>query len=350
MIARASHESGRLVILKIGTLINHNALLRAVLALTPIVVIAAAFGQEIWLQAALVTVSVDVAADRSGLAPVGIVFHGVAIATGFIALVVSFAVPALFVGCITLLAAASILVTVRGTELRTLGMFTFIPALYLACETADKAPPDQLIERGFAMLPYIILAIVPVLLFSALKHVRTRHPEVPHIQHFRRVLIRADHRKPASFASEMIAIALSVAVAASLVRGFDIAHGQWVIWSAACIVTGDAASARVKLQDRVIGALVGVPAGVAVGLMLPHYRFVYEIDLVIALLTFVAFHRYRTGFGVRCGCAAIAFILLGQSTITAGERAANVILGGMIGILFVLLVPIIATCIKPFTR
>jgi len=71
------------------------------------------------------------------------------------------------------------------------------------------------------------------------------------------------------------------------------------------IVPGTALGFRAKPQDRVTSALVSVSAGVAFGFLLPHYRFVCEIDPLAALLTFVALHRYRTGFGIRCVCAAI---------------------------------------------
>jgi hypothetical protein len=43
-----------------------------------------------------------------------------------------------------------------------------------------------------------------------------------------------------------------------------------VIWSAASVVTGDAASARRKLNDRLLGAFVGVPIGVTLGFLMPH--------------------------------------------------------------------------------
>jgi hypothetical protein len=40
-----------------------------------------------------------------------------------------------------------ILVTAKGDKLRSLGNFTFIPALYLACEAAEGNPRAALLER-----------------------------------------------------------------------------------------------------------------------------------------------------------------------------------------------------------
>jgi uncharacterized membrane protein YccC len=56
----------------------------------------------------------------------------------------------------------------------------------------------------------------------------------------------------------------------------------------------------------------------------------------------VAFRRYVISFCARCAAIAVAFMVLGEPTTSAGERIANVILGGVIGILFVLAVHAVA--------
>jgi hypothetical protein len=60
----------------------------------------------------------------------------------------------------------------------------------------------------------------------------------------------------------------------------------------------------------------------------------------------VALRRYVVAFGLRCGCAAFVLLLASQSAAIAAERAANVILGGIIGILFVLITRTISGAIK----
>ena len=83
-------------------------------------------------------------------------------------------------------------------------------------------------------------------------------------------------------------------------------HGQWVIWSAASVVTGDAGAAHLKLRDRAVGAFLGVPAGIGLGLFLPHGPIAYGMAVVASLMTLVAFRSYLLGFATRCAAIAAA--------------------------------------------
>lgn len=139
-----------------------------------------------------------------------------------------------------------------------------------------------------------------------------------------------------------------MAAAALLVEWRHIDNGQWAIWSAASVVTGDAATARVKLRDRGLGALAGVPLGLAAGHALPHGALVYTLATLASVLTLVAFRHYATGFGARCACIACASWVAQQSTAIAAERVVNVLAGGLIGIACVLATHWFAT--RPLTR
>jgi hypothetical protein len=93
----------------------------AMVVLAPIICAAVTTGQTAWLRAGLVTISTFIAMQRSGLAPLGVLLHGMAIVAGFMALLYALIVPQLFVlGC-ACLAAGSILVTAKGAKLRSLG-------------------------------------------------------------------------------------------------------------------------------------------------------------------------------------------------------------------------------------
>ena len=48
----------------------------------------------------------------------------------------------------------------------------------------------------------------------------------------------------------VLAVTLAVACSATLVAWRHIEYGQWAIWSSASVVTGNAASAHLKLRDR----------------------------------------------------------------------------------------------------
>lgn len=327
---------------RVMNLIERRELPRAVLALAPLLLAALVTGDAAWLQASLVTISTFIAVERSGVAPLGVVLHGIAITAGFMILVASFAHPTLFVISITTMAAASILVTTQGAELRWLGAFTFIPGLYLACELGEQVPPSQLVRGGLDFLPIMGLATIPVLLMSSVDRIRSRGTGITYLRHFAPVLTRTEAARVVPYWESAIAVALAVAVAAAIVETCHIEYGHWMIWSAASVVTGDAASARLKLRDRLVGVIVGVPAGVAVEWLLPHDRLVVGLTAFATLLTFVAFRRYVIGFGARCVCVTVAVLIAGQSTVDAGARLTNVILGGLIGIVFVLGVHAIA--------
>jgi hypothetical protein len=310
--------------------------MHAALVLAPLVAVAIASGQPIWLQAAIVSGSAFIVMEKTNLAPLGVALHGIAIAAGFLVLLATISTPPAFVGATAAMAAASILVTAKGDKLRPLGNFTFIPALYLACETAEGTPRGVLLDRGLAFLPYIAAAMVSVIVLAAALHVRDRDLGVSHIRHLTRFRRRVvDHGVAASVVEAMVAVTLAVACASIIVERRHLDHGQWVIWSAASVVTGDAASARRKLGDRMLGAFVGVPIGVTLGFLMPHSGIILKLATIGAVLSLIAFRRYPLGFGLRCALVALALIDDGQSVAFAAERVENVALGGAIGLVFV---------------
>jgi uncharacterized membrane protein YccC len=119
-----------------------------------------------------------------------------------------------------------------------------------------------------------------------------------------------------------------------------------MIWSAASVVTGNAASARQKFRNRLTGAVVGVSFGVAVGLIIPHALFMRVLVVFAAMLTLICIRSYTLAFGVRCACAAIAFVLAGKPWIFGGERLLNVAVGSFIGLLCALTVSAIVARTK----
>ncbi len=319
-----------------GELETHS-LIRAGIVLTPLIVLGEVFGQSIWLQAMIVTISAFIVMEKSSLAPLGVVLHAFAVAGGFLVLLATRWSPPLFVAATATMAALSILVTAYGHKLRSLGNFTFIPALYLACEQGESASQAGLLAQGLTFLPYIAAAVVPVILIATAEHVEDRDTATGLFRHYVRFRRRgADHGIPAPFLEAMAAVALAVACAAILVEWRGVDHGQWLVWSAASVVTGDAASAKRKLADRLVGAFVGVPVGVIAALILPRVAFVPNAAALGAMLTLVAFRRYPIAFAFRCVFAAIILVDMGQSTFSAAARVENVVMGGLIGLAFAL--------------
>ena len=312
--------------------IDAPRLRRTAIVLLPILLAALVTGDEYWLSALIVTISCFIAFDSASLAPTGVLLHGLVVLAGFLALFFALQVPAMFViGC-AVLAAITTGITRYGSGLRSLGSFTFVPALYLACEAAENCPPALFPQRAAQLLPYYGAAILPVLVASLVVHSRNESFRGGDIL-ARLTRLRGDgdlgERRLAGEA--VVTVVLAVSIAAALVEWLRLDHGQWVVWSAASIVTGDIITARRKLRDRFGGALAGVPLGIVLGFVLPHATIAYLLLTAAIPLTFVAFRRYWVGFGARCACIACALVLSGQSVAIAEERALNVLLGGVIG-------------------
>jgi hypothetical protein len=104
-----------------------RAVMHAALVLAPLVAVATASGQPIWLEAGIVSGSAFIVMEKTNLAPLGVALHGVAIALGFLVLLAAISTPPAFVGATAAMAGASILVTAKGDKLRSLGNFTLYP-------------------------------------------------------------------------------------------------------------------------------------------------------------------------------------------------------------------------------
>jgi Fusaric acid resistance protein-like len=344
------HSTGSSLLRRVETVFDGRALSRAMFALVPLLVLALVSGKSEWLAAAIVPVAMLIALDHSQLAPLGVFAHALAISAGFVILMASLAHPLLFVVATVLLGMGSVLVTAGGSALRSLGNFTFIPSLYLACESAEGVTRQALITRSVEVLPFLLIAALPILLLASVEHFRSRETGRPTLAHFAKWTRLFPNSESNAYIELMITVALAIACAAVLVEWRHVDHGQWMIWSAASVVTGNAVSARQKFRNRLTGAVVGVSFGVAVGLMIPHASFMRVLVVFTAMLTLICIRPYTLAFGVRCACAAIAFVLAGKPWIFGGERLLNVAVGSAIGLLCALTASAIAAHMKDTCR
>lgn len=317
---------------------------RTLAVCAPTIALYGATSDARWLLASIATVSIAIAVERVGIAPLGALAQGAAIVAGFLSLSCALSAwPAFVAGCATL-AAAAVALSRCGARLRSLGNFVFIPSLYLTCEAAAAH------HSATRLVPYLGAAMLPAIALSGVQAWRNA-PAAHRLHALARWRGARELGRPAASsdaAQAIVAVALAVAAAALLVEWRHIDNGQWAIWSAASVVTGDAATARVKLRDRGLGALAGVPLGLAAGHALPHGALVYTLATLASVLTLVAFRHYATGFGARCACIACASWVAQQSTAIAAERVVNVLAGGLIGIACVLATHWFAT--RPLTR
>jgi len=317
--------------------VHGRAAARALVAAAPFLALALARGDQVFFNTALVAISTLIASERASLTSLGVLLHGAAILAGFALLFFALPVAPLFVVACAAFAAASIWLGRDDPALRSLGNWTFIPALYLACEIGEGLAHDALVATASARLPLLALGVVPVLLLTSLDTLRER--DARGWTRLRRRHAPAAAEPPAVGAGEaMVAVAAAVGAAAAFVELSQIPHAQWAIWSAASVVTGDVASSRVKLRDRLAGAALGVPAGIALGFVVPHDPLVFALASFGAMLTLVSFRRYAVAFGLRCMLIALALLVASGSPGIAAERAVNVAIGGAFGIVAVLCV------------
>ena len=224
----------------------------------------------------------------------------------------------------------AVAVTRYGDALRTLGNWVFIPAVYLACEVREgTSAPEALHHAGVIVAgsPIALALVCAVQMFDYRQTGKAGSPPYG----------------PASadWLISAAATAIAVLAAAALVEVLELAQGQWVIWSAASVVVGDLSASTGKLKLRAMGAMVGVPLGLLVGILLPQSRVGYSLAVLGATLTLIAFSRYALGFGLRCFFIALAAAFAGSASGIAEERVANVITGGAFGLIAVALTDIV---------
>jgi uncharacterized membrane protein YqhA len=334
----------------IGTIFEARAFVRAMFGLVPLFILELVSGKPEWLVATIVPVAMLVALDRSRLAPPGVFAHAMAICAGVVVLLISLAHPFIFIFATVLLAMGSVLVTAGGSILNSLGNFTFISSLYLACEFAEGISPQALTSRAIEVVPFLLIAALPIMIVACVEQLPSRKAAQSARSQWLKWtrLSPDDERSP--YVERMLAVACAVAFAAVLVEWRHIDHGQWMIWSAASVVTGSATGARQKYRSRIKGAIIGVSLGTLIGLMVPHDSHMRELVVFAALLTLVCIRPYTLAFGLRCACAASAFVLAGQSWLKGGERLVNVAVGSTIGLLCVLGVSVIALHVERARR
>ncbi|MBU7440213.1 FUSC family protein [Paraburkholderia fungorum] len=316
-------------------LINNRMLLRGAMLLAPVFIMGLITGNPIWFRVQIVTVSVFIAAERSRLAPLGVLLHTLVIGCCFLTMTASLGRPGTFVIASVLLAIACVAITDAGVGMRWTGTFTFIPVLYVACATADGASGYQLGQTGLKVLPYLFCSALPVVFASCASYLWKKLVSKARGDGWHALRQVAEPPAPGCFEG-IIAAALAVGVAASLAGWHGIHYAQWLVWSAASVVTGDVGSARTKWRDRMVGAFVGVPAGMLVGIFMPHTPVLFDALTAAMALTLVAFNRYVVAFGARCALHAVAIIVAGHAVFAADCRVIDVAIGSVIGIVFVL--------------
>ncbi|MCP3476871.1 FUSC family protein [Bradyrhizobium sp. CCGUVB1N3] len=309
--------------------IKTGELVRALVVVGPLVAAYFLFREAALLNLGLVAVSLLIPALKLHLAPRAVALHYLAIVVTFVILFLAAPIKPLFVALTALAGFLAVAVTRYGDALRTLGNWVFIPAVYLACEVREGVSASEALRHAGVIVASSPIALALVCGIQIYDQRR-----------------RPDHAPPsygpaAEWLLPAAATAMAVFAAAALVEALRLAQGQWVMWSAASVVVGDLAASTGKLKQRAIGAFVGVPLGLLVGITLPESRAGYALAVLGATLTLIAFSRYIVGFGLRCFFIALAASFAGGASGIAEERVVNVITGGTFGLIAVGLTEIV---------
>ncbi|MFG1228883.1 FUSC family protein [Xanthobacter wiegelii] len=306
-----------------------GAIVRALVVTGPLVIAYLFTREPALVNLCLLTVSLLIPALKLRLSPSAVIVQYLVIVATFALLFLAAPIPPLFVVLAAVTGFMAAAVTRFGTLLRTLGNWVFIPAVYLALEIREGALGEAALWQAGVMLG---LSPVGLALVCAVQALDGR----------RRTLDRADIFGPPSgdWLGPAVATAAAVFAAAALVEVFDIREGQWLIWSAASVVVGDLSASTGKLRLRAMGALVGAPLGLLIGLALPVSEVGYSFCVLGAMLTLIAFSRYVIGFGARCFFIALAAAFAGTGSGIAAERVENVLIGGAFGLVAVALAEI----------
>jgi Fusaric acid resistance protein-like len=316
--------------------IKNDELLRALVVIGPLVAAYVVLREPALLNLGLVAISLLIPALKLGLPPRAVALHFLAILITFSVLFLAAPIKPLFVALTALAGFLAVAVIRYGDALRTLGNWVFIPAVYLACEVREGVSETEALRHAGVIVATSPIALALVCGVQFYDHARDRYAGPSHYG-----AALADWFLPAA------ATASAVLAAAVLVEVFDLAQGQWVIWSAASVVVGDLSASTGKLKQRAAGALVGVPLGLLVGHALPQNRVGYSLAVLCATLTLIAFPRYPLAFGARCFFIALAAAFAGGASGIAEERVANVIIGGLFGLVAVALTDLIWRRIAP---
>ncbi len=311
-----------------------KVLAKALLALLPIAVSYLWTRNAMFWNIGLVTISLGIGAERLKLGVVAISLHFLLIAICFTILFFAFLSPYIFVLTCAGMAFATIYFTRHGAQIRTLGNYTFIPAVYLTCELHEQIAPAATIATYKQFIVLMPLAwVITVMIYGSLRMLK-RRPSDPS---------KKWGEPETLWLAPAIAIFLGVTVAASFVIFLHLSRGEWVIWSVASVITLEFASTRKKFNDRMFGAFIGVPLGILAAQFVPKVELIYSIAALGIMLTLVAFKRYRLAFGCRCFLVVFAAYIASATPTIAIERIANVFLGGTIGLIAVYVTGLILT-------
>ncbi len=124
---------------------------------------------------------------------------------------------------------------------------------------------------------------------------------------------------------------LPTLISISACHYLKLSEPEWVIWSSLSVVYPELDAVLLKLRRRIMAGGIGVCAGLAIGLFLPHSILVPYFCFILICLSLQMFRDYFLAYLLRSGCVVIYAVNQGSMQI-AFDRILDVVLGGMIGL------------------
>jgi uncharacterized membrane protein YccC len=334
------------------------SILRTLTALAPGIVFFAVTRDPIYLKLCVVTVSLWAGVVRVSQSLWLLIGHAAVLAIVTTVLYVALPYPYLFTALCAIGAFFRAYIARGGVHLRSLGDFTLLPAVYLACEiyaTDDGGPGStraylQTLEHFPVSVASVFLTL---LLWQGWVHwtgIGRHHPvaygaaaqrALAHIGRLRDITVgskpaEAPTYDPASLARLHF---LAVLVTGVWVTFAQLPHGQWAILSATAVITGDLRKLPAVLRDQLVGVVLGVGAAVALVPFLTFSEAIYGIMMVGAALAAVAFSRTIVSSVAKAFFAVLIAQAMGSGTRLGYERVEDVVAGALTGVAVSVIVP-----------
>lgn len=237
-----------------------------------------------------------------------------------------------FVVTITILAAACSALSIFGELWKNIGIYLFIPALYLGYETAHATTSGINNTALVQLLKAFPLSFVSVYLVNiGWQKWRARQPHAMNKQANWRPSFKINAKTWQEGWGLTQSRTLSVAVAACYVGWYQPALGQWVIWSATSVALGDSIKSWNKGKQRLQGGIFGLILGLALAFSIPYQAWIGPVCIMGSALTLSGIQPYSAAFGLRCMFIVIIAGSSGYALDTATARLTDVAFGALIG-------------------
>lgn len=345
------------------------SILRTLLTLVPSLILYLATDDTLYLKLGVITVALWVSVHRVSQSLWLMAGHAVILSIAILLLYLAVPHPWVFTPLAAAGAFASVFIARAGNHLRSLGDYTFIPALYLSCELyAIDSGGARSLQAVLAMVEHVPISIASATIVllgwqvwatwpprgsrQAAEIGRTIRQAHAHVTRTRQLLVGEAAPMPPPYDPWLTATmyALAVVIAAMVISITHYERGEWAIISAATVVTGDALSSRSKVVEQFLGVLVGVGIALMLYPLVPQMELIYTLGVLGGGLSSVAFSRYVSSFAFKCFFVVLAAEGLGFGLTTSVARVETVAIGGMVGLAVSLAVPPLTAWLKGTLR